>query len=418
MRSNPCQTLAEHSCARWFMLATIFLSTAYSNVLQNLLAREHVLNVTAGDSAAIDSPVVFEVPTDLRGEDQLQLSGQAQTPIAVQWFRRGEGLAAFVLPAKLVTGQTLRFQLRPHNSPLGEDARASKSGDGNYLSLFLRSKEVLRYPLVIQQPPNGIEQLFAHSGHIHPLFTPTGRIVTAEFPADHAHQHAIFNAWVNTTFEGRKLDFWNQRAQTAKVEHLRYHGSTSGQVFAEFTVEMLHSDLIAPGGPKPVLKDLWTVRTWNVSSGFLMDIESRQTCIAQSPLTVEEYHYGGMSFRGREEWLGETASRFLTSDGKTRANGNHTRPHWVAIEGLIDGSPCSVAIMGHPNNFRHPEPVRLHPNKPYFVFTPPQLGKFDLRPGEEFVARYRYFVNDALAESTSINAVWNAYRAPPKTRVE
>ena len=133
---------------------------------------------------------------------------------------------------------------------------------------------------------------------------------------------------------------------------------------------------------------------------------------------MEEYHYGGMSFRGREEWLGEVASRFLTSDGKTRANGNHTRPHWVAIEGLIDGSPCAVAIMGHPNNFRHPEPVRLHPNKPYFVFTPPQLGKFELRPGDEFAARYRYFVTDALADPTSINAVWNAYRDPPKTRVE
>jgi hypothetical protein len=381
-------------------------------------AQENDFEIDAGRFDRANAPTVFEVPTALRKAEQLQLAGDGKV-MPVQWLRREKGIAAFVLDGKLSAGGKLNLKLTAATSasssaPDGNFVVAKKTDHDRFLSLFLKGKEILRYPLVIQQPPSNIEALFAHNGHIHPLFTPAGKIVTAEFPADHAHQHGIFNAWVNTTFEGRKLDFWNQKAQTAKVEHVRVIDSQSGPVFGEFTVEMVHSDLIAPGGTKPVLKDVWTVRAWNVGGEFLVDIESRQTCIANSPLIVEQYHYGGMSFRGREDWLGVTASKFLTNEGKTRANGNHSRPSWVGIEGLVDGNPCSVTIMGYPDNFRHPEPVRLHPDKPYFVFTPVQLGKFELQPGVEHLARYRYLIADSPINATRADARWQELSEPIK----
>lgn len=375
------------------------------------------VQIVSGEFGRQNTPILLSVPEQFRVAERLELNRES-TSIELQWFDRERSLAAAILRKEIPATEKQSWQLRVAQKT---DARASHSSgvsvraaeDGSYLSLSVGAKEVLRYPLVLKQPPAGIEPIFAHSGHIHPLLTPAGKTLTAEFPADHPHQHGIFNAWVNTTFEGRKVDFWNQKDRTGMVEHVRVVDTASGSVFGQFTVELAHLDLSGPTGKKPVLREFWTVRAWNIDSEFLLDIESRQTCIADSPLTINEYHYGGMSFRGREDWLGKTRANFHTSEGKSRSDGNHTRPTWTAIAGQVDGSACCLTVMGHPENFRHPEPVRLHPEKPYFVFTPPQLGSFERPPGKEVLARYRYHVTDTAYSAPRAEQVWNDYAAPP-----
>ncbi len=295
---------------------------------------------------------------------------------------------------------------------VAQEAVVCREGEG-VVELLCRDRPVLRYHTAVVEPPAGIAPVFRRSGFIHPVWTPQGRVVTADFPADHPHQHGLFCAWVKTTFEGREVDFWNQAGETGRVEHVRLVSLRNEPDFAEFTVELRHSDLTAPAGPRPVLRELWTIRGRDVPQGFLFDLESRQTCIAESPLIVQEYHYGGMGFRGAEAWFaprGEARFQFLTSEGLGRLEGNHTRPHWVAAHGEIDGGECGIAIMGHPRNFRHPEPVRLHPTKPYFVFSPCVLGEFRLEPGIEHRARYRYYVYDGPLDRDAIERVWEAYR--------
>jgi hypothetical protein len=272
----------------------------------------------------------------------------------------------------------------------------------------VQGRPVLQYNTAVVEPPEGIDPVFRRSGHIHPVWTPAGRIVTDEFPLDHPHQHGLFAAWVNTTFEGRNVDFWNQKGRTGNVEHVKVDDVVSGDVFGGFTVTLRHLDLTAPGGPKPVLKERWTVRVYDVNDKVktpadqpvappdrcLFDIESVQTCIADAPLVLNEYHYGGMAFRGSGQWFHRPEHDFLTSEGRTRADGNHTRPNWVSAHGPVDGAPCGVTFFCHAENFRAPHPVRLHPDKPYFVFTPPVLGEFRIEPGEEYVSRYRVLVHD------------------------
>lgn len=65
----------------------------------------------------------------------------------------------------------------------------------------------------------------------------------------------------------------------------------------------------------------------------------------------------------------------------------------------------------HPGNFRAPHPVRLHPSKPYFVFTPPVLGEFTLEPGEEYVSRYRVLLHDGTPDVKMFQRVWRVYAA-------
>src|SRR5699024_11774880 len=58
---------------------------------------------------------------------------------------------------------------------------------------------------------------------------------------------------------------------------------------------------------------------------------------------------------------------FLTSKGYNRNNGNKTRARWVHIGGTVNGKLVGVAILGHPDNFRAPQPVRINPETPYMV---------------------------------------------------
>ena len=290
---------------------------------------------------------------------------------------------------------------------------------------------MLAYNHETVESPEGIEPYYRKSGHIHPLLTPSGLSVTDDFPPDHAHQHALFFAWVNTTFLGHHIDFWNQKEKTGQVSHAGTLGTTSGPVFGGFRVRLRHSDLAGSDGPRPVLDELWTVRAYDRSDLFVIDFESSQTSAeGAEPLTINKYHYGGMGLRGNRAWFdpdvkGNDApdpsrsgrSDFLTSEGKGRRDGNHTRPRWVDLGGLVGGRAGGVAILDHPGNFRFPQPVRLHPNKPYFCFAPMVLGEFEIAPGRPYVSKYRLIVHDGLPDPAAIERAWDDYADPPRARI-
>lgn len=292
-----------------------------------------------------------------------------------------------------------------------ERPRIELRRDERGVTVVRNGRDALRYNLVVVEPPAGLDPVFRRSGHIHPVWTPGGRVVTDEFPADHPHQHGLFAAWVDTTFEGRHVDFWNQGGKTGTVEHVSLDDVTETDGYAEFIASLRHLDLSAPDGPTPALIEVWRVRAYAAESEkpLVFDLESRQRCAGDSPLTLNEYHYGGMAFRGAGEWFRQKEHDFLTSEGKTRTNGNHSRPNWVCAHGLVGGTPCSVAVLCHPDNFRSPQPVRLHPDKPYFVFTPCVLGDFQISPGDEYVSRFRYVVHDGPPDRELYDVQWREY---------
>ena len=58
---------------------------------------------------------------------------------------------------------------------------------------------------------------------------------------------------------------------------------------------------------------------------------------------------------------------------------------------------------------RHPAPVRLHPSKPYFSFSPMVLGDFTIAPGETYRARYRYLPHDGPPDPALLDAEWKRF---------
>ncbi len=286
-----------------------------------------------------------------------------------------------------------------------------------------RDKTVLEYVKTARPVPEGIEQHFSRSGYIHPLYTPTGQELTGDYPKDHAHQHALFFAWTKAGYDSKEVDFWNQAKDSGKIEFREVVNRMREEQKVSFSVK---NAFMVKVGDKwiDVLHEVWTVTVHQTPADhFLFDVVSVQRCATDKPLSLAKYHYGGMAIRGNYQWLKGEEDRslkpgdlqFLTSDGKDRREGNHTRPNWVALSGQIDGQYVSVAVFCSPKNFRAPQAVRIHPNKPYFCFSPMIEGPFKIAPDEDYVSRYRYLVTSKVSDVNLIQKHWDEYAKVERT---
>lgn len=305
-----------------------------------------------------------------------------------------------------------------HSVPAG-DLKLIETAD--VIRVTLRGKPVLEYVKTEKPVPAGIEPHFRRSGYIHPVYTPTGQELTGDFPADHAHQHALFFAWTKSSFDGRAVDFWNQAKDLGRIEFREVVNLQREEQTVSFSVQ--HAFKVktnSKAGDKWVdaLDETWTVTVHqSPEDHFLFDLVSVQQCAIDKPLNLAEYHYGGMAIRGNDQWLKEKDDHsihpgdvvYLTSEGKDRWEGNHTRPNWVAFSGKIDGQDVSAAVFCSPQNFRAPQAVRIHPNKPYFCFAPMVDGPFQIAPGKKYVSRYRYLVTSDSVDVGIIEKHWKKY---------
>jgi hypothetical protein len=283
------------------------------------------------------------------------------------------------------------------------------------LRITLKGKPVLEYLKKEKQVPDGMKKSYRRSGYLHPVFSPGGQEVSGDFPEDHPHQHGLFFAWTRTEFDGSKVDFWNLAKETGRVEFREMLGKEINDRKASFSVR--HAFVAGKGkARKDVLDEIWKVTIHQTTDDhFLFDIRSEQKCATQLPLTLPKYKYGGMAFRGNSQWLNSKEGqandfRFITSEGKDRLEGNHSRPNWVTMTGMIDGKTSTITIMNHPRNFRSPQAVRLHPEKPYFCFAPMVTGDFQIKPGQPYVSNYRYLVTSKEPDQKLIERIWQDYQ--------
>ena len=284
--------------------------------------------------------------------------------------------------------------------------------DAGALHIRIDGRPALDFRLRAEPSRASIAPSFLRAGYIHPVFTPSGRIVTDDYPDDHPHQHGIFFAWTRTEFEGRHPDFWNMGDGTGAVELEKIEDVRGGAEKATFKAHLRHVDLSAPQR-KTALNELWEVTVYRAVAGMsryaMFDIVSTQECASASPLILPDYRYGGIGIRGHRDWRAKANVSFLTSEGKDRIAGDDTTARWCAIGGRVDGQPVGLAALSHPQNFRAPQPLRIHPDDPYFNFSPSKRGQWEITPGRPYVSRYRFVAYDGDVNAAELNRLWDDY---------
>lgn len=392
-----------------FVLWCGCLSIAYAQPL--------IIEVEAGDYFRVGTLVEVQLKNALPKGTHYQVKNKVTGRVAaVQSI--SDHTVLFVLPDSLAIGSKAIYQLQKTKSPAGSKLKVVKEESGVWFEVD--QKKVLFYATQQVDPPAGNPAYYARSGFIHPLYSPSGSILTDDFPVGHVHQHGIMMAWVNTTFKNTAHDFWNQQARKGNVRHIHVVSIEEGTVFSRARFQLQHYTPVT----HEVLNETWTLTMYPFSDYFLFDIRSDQVNTTSDTLFLNKYHYSGMAFRGSRQWNSDDTLHFknpwqvVTDSGYGITEGNGKKAAYVSVEGTIDGRVSGVTVFGFPDNFRYPQSIRIHPSMPYWCYAPVADGAFAISPQQTYSSRYRYYVHDGSVDQQVVKQLYRAILHPPVVRVK
>lgn len=380
-------------------------------------ARDYLITVAPAELDRAGQIIAFPLPRNAPKGAVVRDAAGGVRPLQTD----ADGTGRFLVPFQKAH-ETLTFTLSAGNPGTGAGVVVQPAGGD--LGIKVGGRDLLAFRMARDVLPRAdIKPELVRAGYVHPVFSPAGQLVTDDYPSNHPHHHGIWAPWTKTRFQGRSPDFWNMGGKTGAEEFVALDRTWSGPLHGGFEARLKMVDLSAPK-PVTVLHVTWQLTAYD-SAGVtpaarIFDLVITETCATPDPLILPEYHYGGFGFRGADAWNGPgSAARFLTSEGITdRIKGNNTRARWCYLGGAGEkGALAGTATLGHPDNFRSPQPVRLHPNMPYFSFVPQQLGEFRIEPGKPYVARFRFVVTDGAPERARFDAFWNGYARPATIKV-
>ncbi len=259
--------------------------------------------------------------------------------------------------------------------------------------------------------------------YVKELYTPAGLNVLLDAPPDHLHHHALMFA---LAVDG--VNFWEETPTAGRQEtqgHLVtiLHDKDGGGPSAGFCV-----------GPAWVTTTATTRRTYfhearTIKACRVDKLEATvvtwqselyDTIARRGPKVLSGSHYFGLGMRFVRSMDG---GEFFNADGKEgtifRGEERLVRSNWCACTAAIDGRPVTVAMLGHPENPRHPT-TWFTMAKP-FAYLSGTLNLHEeplaLGVGESLVLRYAVVAWDGKVGKDRIDQAYrwftSEYPAPP-----
>jgi hypothetical protein len=373
-------------------------------------AQKLFISISISEAGQPATPVKLKLSKPLPVNTSVQLYNQ-QTRKAIAAQLLDSVTLLFMMEEKLNPGDYTYSLITGKENNRGQVTIEVKE---NGLLAKIKNKPVIFYHTKEAMPPADSPAYYRRSGFIHPLYSPSGKILTDDFPKDHAHQHGIFFSWTSTTFRNSSVDFWNQHSKQGTVEHIDVVKLTNGAVAAQIKTTLRHTSLFHG----EVLRENWTITIYPLESYFLIDLESEQQNTTTDTLFLNKYHYGGLAFRGSAQWNLHDKNfkgrwSILTSEGYKDSSANHTHARWVDASGKVDGLIVGATVFNHPSNFRYPQPIRVHPEMPYWTYAPIVDSAFYLAPGTLYRSVFRYYVHDGEAKPFFIEQLFRQWASEP-----
>jgi len=377
------------------------------------------ITISAGAFDRTDTVVSFYFPDEVQKGSYI-MAGENDESVIIQVDENNMG---WLILDELKAGESHVYMLNTTSQTDQNHAPiVAKNIDRNTITFQSADSDILSYIHGNNKLPAELDERYIRGGYIHPVYSPNGVLLTDHLNIDmHPHHYGIWSAWTHTEFQGRTPDFWNIQNNTGRVNQAdSLENAWEGPVQSGFRAKHYFVDLSA-STPVIALNEEWEVNVYPSTkneSYHIFDLTVTQTANTAQPLILPEYHYGGVAFRGHRNWSEPENVSFLTSEGFDRSNGNETRAKWTHIGGRVGEDRAGIAVLSHPGNYRAPQPVRIHPEIPYFSYTPAQLGSMSIEPGEPHIARYRYVAYDGEPNPEELDRLWNDYAYPPGVTVE
>ena len=296
--------------------------------------------------------------------------------------------------------------------------------DDGALTIRAGSKDLLRYNYKTVYPPDGVDTVFKRSGFIHPLWSPHGQELTRINAPDHYHHFGLWNPWTHVYFEGDTVDFWNLKSRLGTVRFAGFVSVSKGPVYADYQTLHEHVVFKKNGTEKVAMNELQTVRVYQPKNEdyYIADITIQLNCASDSPVTLEEYRYGGLGWRATEKWNKDN-SETITSEGLARKEADGSKARWVIVQGNMGTEYAGAVMMSYPANYNHPEPLRIWPENTnqrgdvFANFSPTKNKDWPLIPGQDYVLKYRLLVFNGKYSKEKAEAAWQAFAYSPEVKI-
>lgn len=322
----------------------------------------------------------------------------------------------FSLSGTTQAGESRSFSMRRTKDPADED-RMKVQDDGSSLVLKSDGKNILQYNYALSSVPDGVSEIFARSGYIHPACTPSGFVLTCIQPVDHRHHYGIWNPWTHIIYEDCLYDLWNLGDSLGTVRADRVEAVYEGDVLAGFDSWLQHV-IFAPNGEKTIMNEEWRVRATQSGDAFVWDFESVLLPCAEKPVTIQAYRYQGFGCRATQKWTRDNCT-MMTSEGLERPQIDGSTARWIYVNGDVDGQRSGFMFMSFPDNYNTPEPLRIWNEDAnggrgdvFVNFCPTKTKDWVLVPGHTYRLRYRVIAFDGAMNPQLAEQLWQDYVHP------
>lgn len=274
---------------------------------------------------------------------------------------------------------------------------------------------VLQYNHQTVDPPPGVlariaagNQKYARprSDYIHPLYGPSGEVLTMDWAIDHPHHRGIYWAWPEVMLGGQMADL--HALQRVFARPVGRPATTNGGEAASIEAESkwLWED------QTPIVDEKVKIRAEKAGPhGRRIDLTI--TLVARvDGVTIARRgtdKYGGLNTR-----LG--SAKGLAISHHADAEGADPRMAWHQVTGIWGAATqaASVTVFEQAANPGYPADHIEFPELAWLQPTFPRAGqRHALKMGETLVLRYRYLIGNAAPTTGKVlRAEWRTFNNP------
>ena len=324
-------------------------------------------------------------------------------------------------PEKQGTGQDEPVALvtqfgrgRGFNLLLGHDVRAMESA--GFQTLLQRGVEWAATGSVTVAGVNPLWNWVADpkqgKPYFHPLATTGGATLTALRPNDHRWHRGLWSSW--KFING--MNYWEEDRQTGL-------GAGLTQILTNHIVQTVGGGAVIetalsyhPPGEPPVLQELRSLRVSppDAAGDYFIDWTSEFVAgagavkLERTPLSGE---LDGQSWGGYAGLSARLDAQlrdgiFLNSEGQSGVAATHGRPaRWMDCGNSRGG----IAILDHPQNFRHPTPWYVNQQMPFFSPAVLFNAAHTIPPEGKLKLRYRIIIHSQPRPQAELERRWQQF---------